>query len=177
MTRAVGLAALALLALPACEAGFAPTPGVTAAFAEAATAVPSACGLSEAQLGPAIDSAAGYVVHDTAPNTVAPRTHYITGFADGCARPVTGALVMFGDLATHETTRYGASAVAYSPTDAAYERIKSQVCGAGPGQPCGTRLAQLAQDTVFVSVYPVFGAEGHTDLLLHDGDLVAVDEG
>ena len=177
MPRAARLAALCLLTLAACEAGFVPPSGMSAAFAEAASAIPPACGLSEAQIGPAIDSAAGYVVHDTAPNTTAPRTHYITGFADGCARPVTAALVMFGDLATHETTRYGATGAAFSPTDAAYEQIKAQVCGTGAGQPCGARLAQLARDTVFVSLYPVFGVEQHADLLLHSGDLVAVDEG
>jgi hypothetical protein len=150
---------------------------MTASFAQAAAAVPPACGLSASQLGPAIDSAAGYTVHDTAPSTTAPRTHYITGFADGCARPVTAALVMFGDLATHETTRYGATGAAYSPTDAAYEQIKAQICGASAGQPCGARLDRMSEDTVFVSLYPVFGAESHTDLLLHGGDLVAVDGG
>ncbi|WP_210527076.1 hypothetical protein [Rubellimicrobium arenae] len=173
MSRAATVA-LALLPLAACDQAM-QRPGMTAAFAEASASIPPACGLSDAALGAPVESRAGYTVHDTAPGTTAPRTHYITGFEDGCARPVTAALVMFGDLATHETTRYEAPDGAYTAADTAYEQIKAQACGASPGQPCGDALDRLAADTVFVSLYPVFGQESHNDLLLHGGQLVAAD--
>ncbi|MBP1805754.1 hypothetical protein [Rubellimicrobium aerolatum] len=173
MPRAVLAAALAALSLASCDEALGPAP--TAAFAGASAALPPVCGLADSQLGPLVETRAGYAVHDTAPGSTEARPHHITGFADGCARSVTAALVMFGDLATHEVTRYEAPEGAYSPVDAAYERIKAQACGAAPGQPCGADLDQLARDTVFVSAYPVFGEEAHRDLLLHQGEVVAAD--
>jgi hypothetical protein len=157
--------------LVAC--GQVPIAAPSASFAEAG--VPPVCGLSPAQLGTPIASEAGYTVHDTAPGTDALRVHHVTGFDDGCAREVTAALVLFGDVATHETTRYDVPEGPYSPSDVAYEEIKGQVCGVPAGQPCGARLDRLAQDTVFLSLYPSFEAEQHTDLLLHAGEVAAVD--
>lgn len=173
MPRAVLAVALPALALAACDEALGPAP--TAAFAEASAALPPVCGLSASALGSPVEARAGYAVHDSAPGSMQPRTHYITGFEDGCARSVTAALVMFGDLATHEVTRYEAPEGAFTAADTAYEQIKAQVCGAAAGQPCGANLDRLARDTVFVSVYPVFGEEAHRDFLLHDGEVVAAD--
>lgn len=163
---------LAGLALAACDE--IPTSQPSAAFAAGPEPAP-VCGLSRARLGTPIDSAAGYTVYDTNPSTTAPRPHYVTGFRDGCAREVTAALALFGDVATHETTRYGAGQGALSPTDAAYEEIKGRVCGVPAGRPCGARLDRLEGDTVFLSLYPVFGSDQHTDLLLHRGEVAAMD--
>lgn len=159
------------LLLAACEE----IPGAAPSVAFAEGSPTAVCGLSPTQLGTPIASESGYTVHDTAPGSTAPRTHHVTGFDDGCAREVTAALVLFGDVATHETTRYDVPEGAYSPTDAAYEEIKGRICGVGAGQPCGARLGRLAQDTVFLSLYSAFGAEEHSDLLLHGGEVAAMD--
>lgn len=135
----------------------------------------TACGTPDAALGRAIEAAGPYVIHDTAPGSTAPRTHYVTGFADGCPRQVTAALAMFGDPATHEMLRYGPSPGPYGAVDRAYEAIKAQVCRVASGQPCGARIEALAADTTFLTVYPVFGGEEHVDLLFHGGEVVAVD--
>jgi hypothetical protein len=145
-------------------------PGQSVAFG----AVASVCDLPESRLGAPIAQSAGFALHDSAPGSTEPRTHWITGFSDGCPRQVTAALALFGDVAMHESFRYG-SREAYDATDAAYESVKARVCGVPQGQPCGAALNRLAADTVFVSLYPAFGAEEHSDLLLHAGELIAAD--
>ena len=44
------------------------------------------CGIATADMGQKVESVAGYTVYDAGGDTSVPRTHYITGFADGCAR-------------------------------------------------------------------------------------------
>jgi hypothetical protein len=89
---------------------------------------------------------------------------------------VTAALVMFGDLATHETMRYATPGAApYGAVDTAYEEVKGRVCGAASGQPCGARLDALAVDTAFVSVYPAFGGAESGEILLHRGEVLAAE--
>ena len=149
-------------------------PGTVLASGQIATV----CGLTESALGTPIGAASGYAVRDTVPNTVAPRTHYLTGFPDGCARQFTGALALFGDVGTHEVVRYLASnaQVPYSATDTAYEQIKAEVCGVPVGQPCGRQLDRLARRTVFVTVYQNFGTNpSWANILIHDGAVVAMD--
>lgn len=168
-------ALLACLALAACGAPRGgPTGGGAAATASFAGPV-RVCGLPDSALGEPIDEAAGYTVHDSAPGSTEPRLHHVTGFDDGCPREVTAALVLFGDLATYETVHTAAQAQGGAATDRAYEAIRSRVCGVPLGQPCGDRLERLARDTVFLSLYQVFGGEAHTDLLLHAGEVAAVD--
>ncbi len=171
------LAALAAsLALSACGAGMAPSgPGTGSVSVAPAGAVTPACGVSGSALGTPIGSAAGYTVHDTAPGSTEPRLHYVTGFSDGCPRAVTAALALLGDLSTYESVRFAGPADERTSTDLAYDEIKSRVCGTPPGQPCGDRLPRLAADTVFLSLYPVFGGEEHRDLLLHAGEVAAAD--
>lgn len=175
-----------MMALGACEVPAVPDSGAGSSDAATAAAtasgqalafgdVAAACGLSEASLGTTIATQAGYALHDTAPTSTGPRTHYVTGFADGCPRRMTAALALFGDLATHETMRYESSQVPYSASDTAYEALKARICGVASGQPCGERLDRLAADTVFLSLYPAFGAEDHTDLLLSGGEVLAKD--
>lgn len=126
----------------------------------------------ESEPGTAIAAEAGYTLRDSAPGSTAPRTHWITGFADGCARQFTAALALFGDVGTHEATVYGAGSGG-GTTDQAYEALKQEVCGAAPGQPCPD-IARLAADTVFVSMFPAFGGES-AEILLHGGEVLASD--
>jgi len=140
--------------------------------------IATVCGLPEPALGAPIGAASGYAIRDTVPNTVEPRTHFLTGFPDGCARQFTAALALFGDVGTHEVVRYLASnaEVPYSATDTAYEQIKADVCGVPAGQPCGSRLDRLARRTVFVTVYQNFGTNpSWANILIHDGVVVAMD--
>ena len=101
-----------------------------------------------AALGTPTEELAGYAIHDTAPGTTAPRTHYVTGFRDGCPRQVTAALALFGDPVTHETYRYRTSSRPYGPVDTAYEAIKPRVA-AGSTVP--------ATDPALVLIPAVFG--------------------
>ena len=64
----------------------------------------------------------------------------------------------------------------YSTTDAAYETLKSRVCGVGKGKPCGSSMSRLARNTAFVSVYETFGSNPEwKTILLHDGEVVETD--
>jgi hypothetical protein len=136
------------------------------------------CGVADDSLGTPIATQSGYVIRDPLPTSVSPRTQYITGFPDGCARQFTGALALFGDVGTHEVFRYEPSnaSLAWSETDLAYEQIKARVCGAAQGQPCGTALERLGRRTTFVSIYESFGTNPRwADILIHDGTVIAMD--
>ena len=137
------------------------------------------CGVATSDMGQKVETVAGYTVYDAGGDTSVPRTHYITGFADGCARQVTAAVVMFGDVGTHEMVRYltPESALPYTDTDSTYEAIKSSVCRVGHGEPCGAKLESLGRNTVFMTVYETFGTNPEwTNILLHNGDVAAIDE-
>lgn len=149
-------------------------PGQVLPYGEIATV----CGLPDAALGTAMATASGLVIHDSAPGSIALRSHFITGFPDGCARQFTAALALFGDVGTHEIVRYQPSnaGIAYTETDLAYEQIKGRVCGVAQGQPCGARLEQLGRNTAFVTVYERFGSSPvWAEILIHDGAVVAMD--
>lgn len=140
------------------------------------------CGVPDAQLGTVIarypETGRGYAIHDTAPSQTGQRTFYVTGFSDGCARQVTAAMAMFGHPDTYEMIRFGAPSRTQpmAATDAAYNRIKAATCRVAPDKPCGARLDRLARDTVFVSLYERHGSNPRwKNLLLHDGDVVALD--
>jgi hypothetical protein len=136
------------------------------------------CAVSGAALGKQVTAAAGFAIHDTAPGGTGQRTHYITGFQDGCPRQFTGALVLLGDVGTHELVRYADIGLdqPYTPTDDAYERLKTSFCGARRGQPCGGRIDSLAGRATFVTVYDGFGdAADWMDILLYAGDVLAFD--
>lgn len=134
------------------------------------------CGLSNRDLGTKISEGSGFAIYDTIPNSTAARPHYITGFNDGCARQFTAALVLMGDVGTHEVVRYNRTRVdlPYSETDNAYEAIKTSFCRTGFGQPCGARLERLARGTTFVTAYERFGAGPiWAEFLLHNGEVAA----
>lgn len=147
-------------------------PGAALPFGEIATT----CGIATADMGMPVAAASGYTVYDTAPTSTAVRTHYIDGFSDGCARQFTAALVLTGDVSTHEGVRYARTPAQqrYSETDTAYEAIKRAFCGVGTGEPCGSRIDALSRRTVFVTAYPQFsGSNSWKEFLLHEGTVAA----
>ncbi len=138
----------------------------------------AACELKQRDLGAQIGQASGFKIYDTEPGGTTLRLHYITGFDDRCPRAFLGALVLMGDVGTHELTRYSRTRVRldYSATDKAYEQIKGTVCRVGEGEPCGDRLERLGRNTTFVSTYRTFGTDAvWAEFLLHDGQVAATD--
>lgn len=117
--------------------------------------------------------AATWRIYDTNPSSTTPRTQFITGFKDGCARQVTAALILFGAPSLHEVHRYAKtrSKVSWSKADDSYEVIKTKVCGVARQMPCPEeKIAKLETQMAFVSVYKQFGdAKGWLELLLHNG--------
>ncbi len=141
-------------------------------------AIARSCDTPTRSLGTEIARTSGFRLYDTIPNSTAPRPHYITGFADNCPRQFTAAVAVFSDAGTHEAVRYQESnaQIAYSDVDNAYEAIKARVCRVPHGQPCGSRLGQLGQDTLFLTVYERFGGNtSWSDILIYDGQVVAMD--
>lgn len=138
-----------------------------------------ACDLSRAALGKAVESSpakgrATYTLHDPKPGSSESRAFYITGFADGCARRVQAALVMFGSVELYEMVRY--SGLVDSPrtqTDKVYAQVRKGPCGSA-NRPCtGQGLKTLARGTVFLQAYPRKGSAAHLEVLLHDGQVAA----
>lgn len=153
-------------------------PGVTLPYGKVARL----CGVSAGKLGSEIarypERGRGYAIYDSAAGSTTPRSFYITGFDDGCARQFTAALAVFGAPDVYEQIHYGPARETQvtSETDAAYEQVKSRVCRVPRGQPCGDRVDRLARDTVFVSIYERFGSNPRwKNLLLHDGAVMALD--
>ena len=140
------------------------------------------CDLNGRTLGRQIESDAGFEIFDTIPNTTAARPFYITGFNDNCARTFTGAVVVTGDVETHEFVRYRPSneRIAYTETDNAYEALKASECRVGRGQPCGANTERLSRNTHFVTIYNFFGGTFSAvptewaQILVHDGQVLAI---
>ncbi|WGW05068.1 hypothetical protein [Tropicibacter oceani] len=153
-------------------------PGVTLAPGKVARL----CGAPANRLGKKAESfparGGAYTLYDSAPGSTAPRSFYLTGFDDGCARQFTAALVMFGSVETYEQFHYGTpgATLPRSDTDQAYEALKSRVCRVAQGKPCGSRISALSRNTAFVSVYERFENNSRwTTMLVHDGQVLAVD--
>lgn len=161
--------------------------GPDAADVEPATALPfgqiaRVCGLADSQLGTRIDGGGGFRIYDTIPQSTAPRPFYITGFNDNCARTFTGAVIVTGDVETHEFVRYQPSneRIPYTTTDNAYEALKASVCRVGRGQPCGENLERMNSNTQFITVYDFFGGTFSAvptkwaQILVNDGEVLAM---
>lgn len=149
-------------------------PGTLLPYGQIATV----CGQPEASLGTRVATAAGYALYDSEPSSTAVRAQYLTGFADGCARIFSAALVLFGDVGTHEAIRYLPSnaSMAYSGTDTAYEQVKAQVCAVSAGQPCGRNIDRLATHSTFVTIYETFGTNAEWgEIFVHQGQVMAID--
>ncbi len=133
-------------------------------------AVEESCGARGKELGKLIEKNGKWKLYDTRPGAVGPRNFFVTGFKDGCARKVTGAVALFGDLGLYELVNYGGGGGALrTETDKAYAGIRG--CGAGV---CSEgKLKRLERSTAFVSVYPRPGAGQSFELLMHNRKLVA----
>ncbi|MCW1951555.1 MAG: hypothetical protein KIH44_009350 [Octadecabacter sp.] len=164
-----------------------PRTGPDATDVDAGTIMPfgeiaRVCGLGANQLGTQIDGGGGFKIYDTIPQTTSLRPFYITGFDDNCARTFTGAVVVTGDVETHEFVRYQGSneRIDYTTTDNAYEALKASECRVGRGQPCGEGTARLNRDTHFITVYNFFGGTFSAvptrwaQILVHDGEVLAM---
>lgn len=146
-------------------------------------ALATICGVQPALMGEQVASyperSPRYRIYDSAPGTLALRTHYITGFKDGCARQFTAALALFGAPGGHEATRYKSSHrhIDMTRTDREYEALRARSCQAPVGSTCPERrFSRFEKSTVFVSVYERFGTNPRwADLLIHDGRVVAKD--
>ncbi len=126
------------------------------------------CGPEARSPGKTTAEAAGFRLHDPAPGSVSPRAVRITGFADGCAREITGAVVLFGRPALYELTRGAQRKQASGPTDIAYDALKSKVCG-GPAT-----CAAVQDRAVFVTAHGKAGEDTRwVQMLLADGALLA----
>ena len=104
------------------------------------------------------------------------RTFYITGFDDGCPRQLTAAHVLLGAPSFYELLHYGPAGehLAQGETDAAYERVKREVCGARKGRPCGAQIKRLERSTFFVNAYPrADDNTGWSEMLIHKGTVMA----
>lgn len=148
--------------------------GTQVAYGEIATV----CDAPRGQLGQKIADVAGFTIYDSNPGSTALRPHYIQGFGDRCARQFSAALVMTGDVGTHEVVRYlpRNSGKPFNATDSAYEAVKASYCRVSHGTPCGSRLDALAGETTFLTAYETFGSQPTwVEILLHDGAVVAID--
>jgi len=147
------------------------TTGTVLPFGQIATN----CDVSNRELGKRIGRSSGYSLYDTGGDTERPRTHFITGFPDRCARQFTAALVMFGDVGTYEVVRFGAGRRSTSATDAAYDEIQAAYCGVPKNTPCGNRIEALGRSTTFLTIYERFGTnEDWLDVLVHNGSVVSI---
>ena len=114
------------------------------------------CDMPEGAMGRPVEVAEGYTLYDSEPGRTGPRTHYITGFDDGCARQFTGGLAMFGDLESHAAL-LAAGGLPASNLD---------------GLASGLRGASRS---VFLTVYEGFGGRVSGDILLSGGEVVGAE--
>lgn len=128
-------------------------------------------------LGTKVATVGGFTIYDSNPGSTQLRAHYVTGFNDRCARQFSAALMMTGDVGTHEVLRYlPSNRVGFNATDNAYEAVKASYCRVRHGSPCGSRLDALAGKTTFITAYDRFGSSPRwVEVLLHDGKMKAID--
>lgn len=136
------------------------------------------CEARRKPLGRKVESASakGYKLYDSNPGIAGVRTYYITGFQDGCPRQLTAAHAVLGAPSFYELLHYGPTGkhLVTGETDRAYEQIKSRVCGARKGRPCGARMNTLERDTFFVNAYERLDDNTQwSEMLVHDGAVVA----
>lgn len=140
-----------------------------------------ACGVRGKALGKEVDRfperGRGYRLYDTKPSTTEPRTHYITGFKDGCPRQLTASLVLLDSPVLHEQLLSVKSSQTQHSTaaDKVFQRIRSQVCHIGRGKVCPEkRIAEMEKSMAFVTTYERFGGNARwNEILLHNGKVAA----
>jgi len=118
----------------------------------------------------------GFTLYDTNVGGMGKRTFYLTGFSDNCPRQFTAANALLGKPSFYEQLRYGPAGenLPVATTDVAYEKVKKSVCGTGKGKPCGSKIAQLDSNTVFLTAYENIAVNGTwKEFLVHDGTVLA----
>lgn len=148
-------------------------PGTVLPFGE----IGVVCGVRGRDLGKQVDrfppKGRGYRLYDSNPSSRLPRTQYLTGFKDGCARQFTASLVMMGSPVLHEKMRYdpGNKGLPVTEADKAYERIKQRICKVSKGQPCPEKyVSALEKGMAFVTLYERFGSNAiWEEILLYKG--------
>ena len=118
-----------------------------------------------------------YRIYDTKPGSDGVRDYYITGFTDKCPRRFRATIVFFGAPSVYETVRFDPANRKIKPTatDAAYDKLKRKICGAGPRKPCGAKIDRMDRSTVFITAYDSFGNSTRwAEFLLYEGELMEV---
>lgn len=152
-------------------------PGVVLPFGQ----IGLACRIRGGALGKEVDRfperGKGYRLFDTNPSMTGPRTHYITGFKDGCPRQFTASLALLESPVLHEQLLSVKSSQGQHSTDAdtAFQKIRAQVCQIGRCKACPEkRIAKMEKSMAFVTTYERFGGNARwTEILLHNGKVVA----
>ncbi len=141
----------------------------------------SACGVRGKALGKEVDSIGrrgkGYKLYDTKPTQTGPRTHFLTGFKDGCPRQFTASLALLESPVLHEQllSAVGDKAQHSTSADIAFQKIRAQVCRIGRGKACPEKhVEKMEQSMTFVTTYERFGGAARwTKILLHNGKVEA----
>lgn len=140
-----------------------------------------ACGVRGKALGKEVDRfpehGKDYRLFDTKPSTTGPRTHYITGFKDGCARQFTASLALLDSPVLHEQLLSVGSSQGQHSTNAdiAFQKIRAKVCRVGKGKACPEkRVDEMEKSMAFVTTYERFGGNAKwNEILLHNGVVAA----
>lgn len=141
----------------------------------------SACGIRGKALGKEVDKfparGKGYKLYDTDPATTGPRTHYITGFKDGCPRRFTASLALLDSPVLHEQllSAEGDKGQHATSADIAFQKVRAKVCRTGRGKACPEKhIAKMEKNMAFVTTYERFGGAARwTEILLHNGTIKA----
>ena len=152
-------------------------PGVVLPFGQ----IGLACGIRGSALGKEVDRfperGKGYKLYDSNPSITGPRTHFITGFKDGCPRQFTASLALLDSPVLHEQllTVSGSGAQHSTAADIAFQKIRAQVCRTGQGKACPEkRIDEMEKSMAFVTTYERFGGNANwTEILLHNGAVAA----
>lgn len=139
--------------------------------------VSAACGIRGKALGKEVDRfparGKGYKLFDTKPTATGPRTHFITGFKDGCPRKFTASLALLSSPVLHEQllAAEGDKGQHSTSADVAFQKARAQVCRTGRGKACPEKhVAKMEKSMVFVTTYERFGGAARwTEILLHNG--------
>lgn len=152
-------------------------PGVVLPFGQ----IGLACGIRGNALGKEVDQfperGKGYKLYDSNPSTTGPRTHFITGFKDGCPRQFTASLAILESPVLHDQllSVSGNGAQHSTTADTVFQKIRSQVCRTGQGKACPEkRIAEMEKIMAFVTIYERFGGNANwNEILLHNGSIAA----
>lgn len=187
-TEDADVAALAPAPKPARKGLFGPRRAKSSQFAQVPPEVMLpfgqiglACGLRAKQLGEEVDrfpeNGKGYRLYDSNPATTQPRTHFITGFKDGCARQFTASLALLESPVLHEQLLSVKSSQGQHSTEAdvVFQKIRAQVCRVGRGKACPEeRVDEMEKSMAFVTTYERFGGNANwTEILMHKGIIAA----